>query len=519
MVDGKVFAWGARARETYLPRPVSKAVMEVYIVQGGVETVVEHAQGYVMVPVNRRARRKMFRLMNKGLFLDGYAPICMDSNDPETVKYGILKRLMRDVPSVKPEVLADIRKFVRAWCAAHLKRVRVLDFEEWLATTSYTEARKNELRLAYAMNRGGVPSKRVCSHVDSFVKSEFYPELKHCRMINSRCDRAKVFFGPRVKAIEEELYRLPQFVKHIPVPERPECVRKLKQAGRRYYQTDYTAFESHFVPEVMDVIECELYRYCLAGDEGVEFMCEVLKGVNRMRTRIGVRSQINGRRMSGDMNTSLGNGFSNYMLGLYLANRKGGTFDGIFEGDDGLFYSTVDLCAEDFASLGFTIKIEEVADPCCASFCGMIFSESGEIIRNPTKFMQGFAWTSSFIEGNQHLMDQLLRAKSLSAVYETPQCPIVGAMARLGLALTRGVTPRFVNDGYHVVVPNDESRLPEFAPSPDTRELFCQLYGISPANQVSIEGAIKRHDFSTLLAALPPPRDVEWYCTRYVGVQ
>ena len=140
----------------------------------------------------------------------------------------------------------------------------------------------------------------------------------------------------------------------------------------------------------------------------------------------------------------------------------------------------MELTAKAYEELGFTIKIEEVDNPCHASFCGMIFADSGEIIRDPRRFMMGFGWTQSFISGGPRLMDELLRAKALSTVYETPQCPIVGAFARYALQQTVGVSPRFVNDGYHEV-PRDERHLPNVCPSADTRLLFEREFGVSIA--------------------------------------
>lgn len=502
MTDGKVYAEGARASETPLEEPESK--------------ILTSKLASLTTSTNRGERRKMFRLLEKRLAVPGYSPISMDSRDPHTVECGFKKRLLRDVPEPNNEFLEEFKAFVYQWCSDNLPQVQPMQFEEWLSSTSYTEPRKDELRLAYDQNKGSRPSAATCSRVSTFVKSEFYPALKHCRMINSRCDQAKVFFGPRVKAVEKVVFELPQFIKHVPVQDRPAYILRMKQAGRKYYATDYTAFESHFTPAFLDACECQLFRWCLQSDDDCEFMCQVLMGKNIMKTRTGIKASVHGRRMSGDMNTSLGNGFSNYLLSLFLVHKKGGEMDGVFEGDDGLFYSTVELTGSDYEKIGFTIKIEEVSDPCAASFCGMIFSESGEIIRDPRKFFQGFAWTSSCIHGGRGVMNELLRAKSLSAVYETPQCPIVGALSRRGLALTRGVTPRFIRDGYHDVIADHASKFPRFSPSPDTRQLFAKMYGISPTDQIVVEDMIQSGDMGAIAMIIPPTEDQEWYTSRYV---
>jgi len=204
------------------------------------------------------------------------------------------------------------------------------------------------------------------------------------------------------------------------------------------------------------------------------------------------------------------------MLAKYLASKKGGSIYGFVEGDDGLFATDVSLEAADYAALGFTIKIEEVADPCEASFCGMVFGESGEIIRDPVKFLQGFGWTLSFINAGDRVMDELLRAKALSTAYETPQCPIVGAMARYALKQTSHVHPRFIADGYHVCP--DEFTVPRFCPAPDTRQLFEHRYGVTVQLQIAVEAAIANGDMDRVATLLPPPADVAEYASKYVVV-
>lgn len=495
----KVFVEGARAVELPIPRPG--------------EGCVESGEAVLSLPPMRKPRSRRFRRLPFG-FVPGYCPITLDANDPDTVNCAFRQRLLRRVPNYDPVVLALFQTFVRDWVREKIPVARQISFEEWKTSLSFNEARLQELQEAYDALRGGPPTRRQCEHIDSFVKTESYPELKHARMINSRSDAFKVFSGPRFKAIEEVLYALPQFIKHTPVPERPARVRALRRLGYKVFATDFTAYESHFIPEVMSVCECALYLHCLQWDEHRFLLCRTLCGPNRMRTRSGIRAVVKGRRMSGDMCTSLGNGFTNLMLALFIAHMKGGNLDGLVEGDDGLFVTDIELTPEDYEILGFTIKIERVLDPCEASFCGMIFSESGEIVRNPRKFLQTFGWTSSFVNAGNKIMLELLRAKSLSCVYETPQCPIVGAIARYTLKMTTGSAARFVTDGYHIV-PRDTMKVPEFNPSTDTRLLFERQFGISVDSQKLAEEAAMCGDFGRIAELLPPSAHVAWFEARY----
>jgi hypothetical protein len=452
--------------------------------------------------------------------VEGLAPICLDTNDPDTVLCGFAQRLLRKVPEPDPVALADLKQFVASWLVANVPVAKPMLFEEWLDRTTYNEARKTELRVAYFELRGGKPTRWQARRIKSFVKTEPYPQYKHCRMINSRSDSFKVFSGPLFKAIEDVVYALPEFIKHVSVPDRPACVRGLRKAGRHYYSTDFTAFESHFTRPVMEVLELQLYRHCLSWcPEYAHFICDTLSGPNNMSTHTGVKATVQARRMSGDMCTSLGNGFSNLMLAKYIAHKQGKEIYGYVEGDDGLFATEAELSTEMYAKLGFTIKIMEVADPCEASFCGMVFADSGQIVRDPVDYLATFGWTSSFIGAGPKIMDELLRAKALSSVYETPHCPIIGALARAALRRTRHVNPRWVEDGYHNHdrVPRDESALPRFAPTADTRELVFKLYGIDARTQVYIENLIEAGEmnFASLLSAHP---HYAHYAARYVEV-
>jgi hypothetical protein len=456
----------------------------------------------------------MFRRLNY-CFVDGYAPLCLDSNDPYTVECAFKKRLLRDVPVANKNTLTEFANFVNDFVRNNIPKVRVPEFEEWLSGTSYNDNRKSQLRGCYELLRGGFPSRKQCSHIDTFVKTEYYTEWKHCRMINSRSDAFKVFSGPIFKAIESVVYELEEFIKHTPVTERPEKVLALWQAGMFCYQTDFTAFESHFVPAVLDICECALYRWCIDNKSVSDLICSTLMGKNRMRTRTGIIAEVHGRRMSGDMCTSLGNGFTNLMLAKFIAFKQGCDVHGFVEGDDGLFLTKANLTTAHYADLGFSIKVEKVPNPCEASFCGMIFSGSCEIIRDPRRVLAGFGWTHSFINAGPRIMDELLRAKALSSVYETPQCPIIGALSRYALSVTSHVHPRFVDDGFHRPCP-DVVNVPVFQPHHDTRVLFEAKYGISISVQLAAENAIRRGDFQLLSQLVPPPLDVADYASKYV---
>lgn len=403
-----------------------------------------------------------------------------------------------------------------------------------MASTPYSEKRKEQLREVHKSNQYGVPTRERACKVKQFIKNEDYPMFKCPRLINSRVDDVKVWLGPLFKAVENQVYDVDdgcvRFIKHVPIPDRPQLISNLPRDGY-VYGTDYTSFEKHFTRKTMEMIEFVMYRYMLkdiCGPLELNRILTTLGGTNKISSRTGLKVRLHGRRMSGEMCTSLGNGFANLILAEFIASLHSGHIVGFVEGDDGIFVTDFEMTVQDYANVGFTIKINQFIDPCEASFCGMIFSRSLQIIKDPIGFVARFGWSSSCMGCSERVMGNLLRAKALSAVYETPHCPIVGVIARQALLHTRGSLPRFVEDGYHDFskIPRDESKLAPFAPTKDTRELFHRVFGVDTALQIECENRIVLGDHKfvsdVLMNSFQGPdaekarNDMIWYSHTYV---
>lgn len=492
------------------------------------ERSLEKGEAKATKSIIREKRRRMFVKLPWGA-VNGYAPISPDSNDPETQYQGMLARLLRELPKPREEALVGFAKFVDRFIDRFVltQKLEGLTFEEYLAgNKSYNEQRKAQLREAWEALRGGRPTARQCSSIASFIKVENYPAFKHARWINSRSDAFKAYAACYFKPIENLVFSLPWFIKHTPVPDRPAKIVGLRKAGRRFFATDFKAFESHFTHQIMQACEIRLYERCLAYSTEGRFLSSALCGTrdpswlnNHLKTRLGTRAQVRARRMSGDLVTSLGNGFTNLMLALYQAECKTGNWErsieGYVEGDDGIFACSFEMDAAWYEDMGFTIVIEEHADPRRASFCGMVFDDS--IIRDPRSFLLSFGWTSSFLGGGEKLHWSLLRAKALSVTYETPDCPVVAAMAHKALELTRGYLPRWVDDGYHER-PRDEKHVRAPSPSPATRRLFAEMYGIDEGLQLQLEAAIRAGRLEEVSRLLPATPDSCRYSDLYVVI-
>jgi len=448
------------------------------------------------------------------------APVSPDRNDLDTAIEGVKKRYARIVPKVAKCHREDMRKCVRNWCRSHLVPVAdIMGFDEWLESTSYNEHRKDQLREVHDRWVRGIAKATKLASVKSHIKCESYPQYKHARHINARCDLAKVVFGPIIKTLEREVYSQREFIKHVPLPERPELLRKLKQAGCSYVASDHTAFEAHMSKWVMELIEFEVARWLLSRFPRLAELFEKTEsGVNRCYLNaVDLTVLIQYIRCSGDMWTSLMNGLVNLLSFLYACEANNTRFCGGFvEGDDGIFaVQGAPPTAEFMEELGFEVKFETHDDPATASFCGMILA-GDSIIRDPSKFFQTFGWSDRFMAGGLLVKRQLALAKSLSALYETPGCPLVSCAARYVYDKTKGTRPRFI-DGAYRQVPAD-FHPPEIHISQEARELFARLYGVSPEAQIAAEERLMRGDWSVVSECVRFHPHVADYTTRYVEV-
>lgn len=268
-------------------------------------------------------------------------------------------------------------------------------------------------------------------------------EPKAFRTINSRIDEFKVRVGPWIHAVEKLIFKMKWFIKTIPVSERSDrVIEALEKEGRTYMSTDFTAFESSFRKEVMEAAEFQLFEHVTQNMPGSKDFMELYKQIalnNRLLFN-SVIANIACKRMSGEMSTSIGNGFTNLMLILFTAYKEGLNIEDIdlfVEGDDAIIGCTKVLTTKWFTKLGFICKMEVHNSVRNASFCGLIFSQPGHIIRDPRPVLAKFGWAMrQYVEAKASTRRALLRAKALSLACEMPNCPILSSLAHRVMELT-----------------------------------------------------------------------------------
>lgn len=405
---------------------------------------------------------------------------------PESVELSLRKRLYHKPPTPNHAILSRLRAFVHKWCRDNLKPLdRIKTFDEWIEETHYSQKRKQQLRLL----RERVTEEDVFrAKVKCFVKDEFYSKPKAPRMISSREDKAKVILGPIFSSMEDIIYALPPFVKGLTSQQRVEKIHNMF-GDRPVYVTDYSSFETHFHRKMMDVVEMQVYKRLLERYPNELRLVRVIRGNNHLVSKY-FTGTLEAVRMSGEMNTSMGNGISNYLFMLFAARELGVEVRNmIVEGDDGLVELDADLSEELFEKMGLEIKLAP-ARACEASFCGCVYDPvTLHNFGHPLDLLAKIGWgdkqSSSY---SARRRTELLVAKVYSAIAEFPGVPIVWKFCSLVLKNFRNITyaraMKYI-DYYRTTLCQLSDVVVE--PTLNDRLWFAHLTGLSPVDQEKIE--------------------------------
>lgn len=458
------------------------------------------------------------------------------------MKAGVLKRVGTRLPEICPATMRKFKKRVWKWCEQNLTPISKdadLEVPHWLDQTNYTANRKEQLKSVW--ERGPDIKDKKYHTCKSFMKDETYTEYKHARGIFSRTDEWKCFMGPIVKEIENAVYKHPAFIKHIPVADRPRYImERLSRPGAKYFATDYTAFESSFKKMVMEMTSFILYKYMMKYHPrwtDMKFIMKVVGGKNKCVFK-RFWFTVLATRMSGEMDTSLANGFANLMVAMFLCELTGcGEPTAVAEGDDGVFSTPTNRfpTPEDFAKLGFNIKIDTSDDLETASFCGLIFDRNELInVTNPLEVLFSTGWlTGRYAKSSRSTKLAILRCKALSIMHQYPGCPMLDRYARYIARTTREfhgtavniVTKKNVFNSYertmYLHALSAEENAPIRVPGVATRQIITDKYGISMDDQVKFEMLCDQRTTlepldAPFLRKYLPPSWVDYYL-RYWG--
>lgn len=388
-----------------------------------------------------------------------------------------------------------------------------VEHEDWIM--NYHGAKRRKYQQAVndlAIN----PLRRSDSYIAAFIKAEKIFELKDPRMIQARSVRYNCALGDYLKPIEHVLYNIKgtgRLKKYLP-PGRliakgcnmERRARLIKSKMSRFSRPlvislDASRFDAH-VTKILEVEHLIYLRYWRSPRLQRILAWQVY---NRGRTSNGIRYKCKYGRMSGDMNTALGNCLisiivlANIMRRLHIRPSR---WDMLCDGDDVLLIidESTRYIMPQLPSLylehGFKIKLENTTtDYNCVQFCQTFPCDTDlgpKMVSNPTRTM------SRALVGVKHWAEPKFVPKYLALIGYCELALNMGIPILQEFALTimswGSVLPKSVHRTGRVIKALREERHHTITPLPisiDARLSVEKATGVTIEEQRTIEGALR----------------------------
>lgn len=360
------------------------------------------------------------------------------------------------------------------------------------------------------------PIRRSDSYIAAFIKAEKIFELKDPRMIQARSVRYNCALGDYLKPIEHTLYNIKgtgRLAKYLP-PGRliakgcnmERRARLIEQKMGRFtnpyvISLDASRFDAH-VTTMLEVEHLIYKRYWRSPQLQRILAWQVY---NRGRTSNGIRYKCKYGRMSGDMNTALGNclisiiTLANIMRRLHLRPTK---WDMLCDGDDVLLFidksnlQSMQELPRLYLEHGFKIKLENITNEFTkVQFCQTFPCHTAlgpKMVSNPTRTL------SRALVGVKHWSEPKFVPRYLALIGYCELALNMGIPILQEFALTimswGSVLPKNVHRTGRVIKALREERQHIIQPLPisiEARISFETATGVTIEEQRAIEGALR----------------------------
>lgn len=457
---------------------------------------------------------------------------------------GMRKRMTHDI-AFDPHLMKDFKKFVGRYVTRYEPLENFgISVESanlyWLDPCKhYTVKRKDVLRSYITEYCEVGIDAFIREHRDfyscmSFIKREFYSEVKSARIINSRSDEFKALCGAHIKRIENVVTHTKHFIKTITLDERVKRMTEIVQKYQYVFETDYSSFEGTQSQEFHQACEGQLFKHMLSNNPevwriiGPIFDKEFREVCISIPSKRNERMSFKGSRMSGDLWTSLGNGFSNMMVFLFSLHRltrklrltQAIDADWLCEGDDGYFAANYDFSAifQDTAEkLGLRMKVDHGEELNDVSFCSTCVGPGGIAVPNFWRILEKFGYVFDdtiimrYSDKPTRAELNLLWAKNLSLNATSQGVPI---LQPLTIQLAKIIKPRTLRRKFFTYWEIEKYDILEWTirETPITMEMrtfFAERFGVSVDKQLQVESFIRTMNTVRFVLPLRRPSDRE----------
>lgn len=327
-----------------------------------------------------QSKRRLFRMLPPipGLYLCQTHAACVCN---EIVSAS--NRVLGVTPAPTIGGMREVRRALRD-LAGRVDPVVKLTMEQTLA--HFKGARFNLYNQALESFRSR-PFGPADARISAFIKAEkFDPSAKvnpDPRMIQARGPRFNLLMAAYMHPLEKSVYSLKDkhglrifskglnsFQKALLIEDKFACLRHPV-----CYSLDASRFDKHVSLDLLRE-EHRFYQLMYRGDAELRVLCR-LQEKNKCRVSNGTKYTVRGGRMSGDMNTAIGNCLLMYAMLQAVASSLGFEPLIVDDGDDCLMFVEAEQTPlfereinREFLKFGMTIKLENRAcRPSDVIFC------------------------------------------------------------------------------------------------------------------------------------------------------
>lgn len=364
-------------------------------------------------------------------------------------------------------------------------QIRLVPDTAWQIVRKYTAFnRRKMINALYNVRQFGI--SRYHARVSLFLKNEkILDPGKPPRAIQYRSPEYNLELSRYLAPFERAMYEFSETNKY-------PCFAKGKTAYQRglllelkfdkfvnpyIYQVDYSKFDAHVTVDHLKA-EHDCYLRAYDGDRYLAWLLK-LQLRNYGRSSNGIRYIVDGKRMSGDVNTGLGNSLINFLVLRQVAPSA----EYLIDGDDCLVIS--DKPIEFSSDYGFDFKVCLHRQLLGVKFCSSYYLPTlGRFIRDPYVIISKHSHTIRKLIGQANA--GLLRAIGECELACCTGVPMIQDFALLLISCA----PKALFDPELLF---KAAGLPvQISPILDeTRVEFYMVFGYEPYYQVAFEQSLK----------------------------
>lgn len=375
---------------------------------------------------------------------------------------------------------------------------------------------KQRRYVSAAMSLDRQQIRRADSYPGVFLKPEKWFEAKPGRLISARSPRYNLSLGVYTQPLEHALYRAVDEVYGSPcIMKGYTPVRRAAVAAGHWASLqnpvavggDYSKYDQHMSAPALSY-EHGFYLGAYDDPELARLLAWQLDGKCFANCVDGkVRYEVYGGRMSGDMNTALGNCLVTAALIWAYCWELGISVRAMIDGDDSVvFLEKRDLAryrngvAAWMLAKGFILVSEEpVYELDHVEFCQARYTDlrPPTMVRTPLKAItQDHTW----IVKPDQLQADVLAATGLGGLSLYGNCPVLGAYYHcLSRASTQGAATlaKLIDESSWLRATTSEGVYSE--PDEDARYAFWKTWGMEPGEQRALEQFFKSCDLQSIV--------------------